>query len=216
MNVSINKPATTTHFFVVAITIALALNALATFSTVSAANGESIQPIRVKACALSPVTWARDDHLPPMIRSAPPFDMPIVGRMTHTHSLGEYGFRGSDISVTAISGDWASVDAVKAELEYGLAASPTGWIEQDDIYFVMQTSAGFSRLDEKSRQVYASDDWIYRKANLGIRDCRGGLLKLTINGHSEEREGQKPSIITAWFRGICGVEETTCDRVDYK
>lgn len=195
--------------------IAMILNVLP-LSTVSAANRERIRPIPVRACALSPVIWVRDDRLPPVIRSAPSFAAPIVGRITHRHLPGEDGPRGVDISVTAISGDWVQIDAVKADPEYGLTAAPEGWIELADIYFVMQTSAGFSKPDAKSRQVYATDDWIYRKAILGIRDCRGGWLKLTINGDPEERDGQKPNIVTAWFRGFCGIEETTCDGVDYE
>ncbi len=135
--------------------------------------------------------------------------------MTHKRLPDGDGLRGVDIKVTAIAGDWVQIEATKADPKYGAMATPAGWLEVHDIYFVMQTSVGFSRPDAKSRQIYATDDWIYRKAILSIRDCRGGWLKLTINGSAEEREGEEANIVTAWFRGFCGVEETTCDGVAY-
>jgi len=214
MNGPTNRGLNVSRCFSAIATIVLILNASAPLAALP--SGKQQLKLPAKACSFSPVTWVRDDRLPPVIRSAPSFAAPIIGRMTHKRLPDGDGLRGVGIEVTAISGDWVQIDATTADPELGTVATPAGWIEVPDVYFVMQTSAGFSRPDAKSRQVYATDDWIYRKAILGIRDCRGGWLRLTINGDAEEREGQKPNIVTAWFRGFCGIEETTCDGVDHE
>ncbi len=209
-----NKVENVARFFSAIAGIALISNASSPLS--AAPKSKQDRTVPAMACSFSPVTWVRDDRLPPVIRSAPSFAAPIIGRMAHKRLPDGDGPRGVDIKVTALSGDWVQVEATKADPEHGALATPAGWLEVHDIYFVMQTSVGFSRPDAKSRHIYATDDWIYRKAILNIRDCREGWLKLTINGDAEEREGEKSNIVTAWFRGFCGIEETTCEGVGHE
>lgn len=213
MNGSTNRVRNGARFFNAIVAIALISNSSSPLLAAPKSKQDRILPAR--ACSFAPVTWVRDDRLPPVIRSAPSFTAPIIGRMTHKRLPDGDGLRGVDIKVSAISGDWVQIEATKADPEHGTLATPAGWVEVHDIYFVMQTSVGFSRPDAQSRQVYATDDWIYRKAILSIRDCREGWLKLTINGDAEDLEGEKPNIVTAWFRGFCGIEETTCDGVGH-
>jgi hypothetical protein len=172
------------------------------------------RPQPVKSCTFSPVTYVRQDRLPPVVRAAPSFAAPIIGRMTHQLPPGEDEYRGVDILVTAISGDFVKIEPVKADAEYGIAATPGGWLPFGDVYFVMQTSAGFARPDPESRQVYAIDDWVYRNMIVRLLDCRGEWLKLVVSeNYEEDGEHRSPPLVTGWFRGFCGVEETTCDGV---
>ena len=177
------------------------------------AKRERAQP--VKACAFSSVTWVREDRLPPVVRAAPSFNAPIIGRMTHQLPPGEEEHRGVAIEVTAISGDFVKIQPVRADAEYGIAATPGGWLAFADVYFVMQTAAGFARPDPKSREVFAIDDWIYRNMIVSLLDCRGEWLKLVVSEDYEENgeDNHKATLVTGWSRGFCGVEETTCDGV---
>lgn len=170
-----------------------------------------------KACVLNPVSWVREDRLPPVIRSAPTHHAPIVGTILPEELEGEDQARGVDLRVDRIAGEFVHIAALPAVPERGLRATPAGWIQQDGIFFTMQTAAGFSRPSEKSRQIFATDDWVYRKAIVRIEDCRKEWLKLVVaNDEDYEPDDEDMSrwtFTTAWFRGFCGIEETTCDGV---
>jgi hypothetical protein len=170
-----------------------------------------------KACVLNPVSWVREDRLPPVIRSAPSHHAPVIGTIVPERLEGEEDARGVDLRVDRIAGDFVHVAALPAIPERGLRATPAGWVQQDGVFFTMQTAAGFSRPSEKSRQVFATDDWIYRKMIVRIEECRGEWLKLVVANDddydADDEDNGRWTFTTAWFRGFCGNEETTCDGV---
>lgn len=195
--------------------VSLTMPSAATPALAAAAKSERLPPEKV--CLLNPVSWVREDRLPPVIRSAPSYHAPIIGKLLPEQLEGEDEPRGVDLRVDRIAGEFVRIEALPAIPERGLAATPAGWVQQDAVFFTMQTAAGFARPNEKSRQVFATDDWIYRKMIVRIEDCRGGWLKLVVANDDDydadaENNGRW-TFTTAWFRGFCGIEETTCDGV---
>lgn len=170
-----------------------------------------------RACPFSPVSWVREDRLPPVVRSAPSWSAPIIGKILPEQLEGEDEARGVDLLVDRIAGDFVHIAAIPAVPESNLPAIPEGWVQQDSVYFTMQTAAGFARPNHNSRQTYAGDDWVYRRMIVRIVDCHGSWMKLVVAEDEDydadaERTG-KESFTTAWFRGFCGIAETTCDGV---
>lgn len=195
--------------------VSLTVSAVASPAQAAPAKAERLPP--EKACMISPVTWVREDRLPPVIRSAPSYHAPIIGKILPEQIEGEDEPRPIDLIVDRVAGDFVHVEAREAVPDSGLAATPAGWIQQDGIYFTMQTAAGFSRPSEKSREVYATDDWIYRSSIVRIVECRDEWVKLVVANNEDYNPDAEVNphwtFTTAWFRGFCGVAETTCDGV---
>lgn len=90
---------------------------------------------------------------------------------------------------------------------------PVGWVHGRHVSFALQTDKAFERPDPKSPVVATTWRWEKGKngANVGIgfrnpSECRGEWIKVLATGMSGK---ERP----AWVRGICGVQETTCDGV---
>lgn len=195
---------------------ALAASALTVPAPALAVKVPADQQHQAKACALSPVTWVREDRLKPAVRSTPSYSAPIIGTIAPERlpdEPEETAYRGVDIVTTHVAGGWVRIDAVAGDAQRGIAAAPAGWLNLRDVYFTMQTSKGFARPDARSRVVFATDDWIYRPMINAVLDCQGEWLKLVIQENYDENaeDNLHARFTTGWFRGFCGIEETTCD-----
>lgn len=169
----------------------------------------------VGQCLLAPVARVRENFPAPAIRSRPSARASILARIDPGVLPGDEGLRGVDIVTDRLSGQWLHIAARQGDRAAGSPPTPAGWIAFADVYFTMQTQTGFARPDASSRKVLAAEDWISREMITAILDCRGEWLKLAVR--PGDGEGTLPRhgalTVVGWFRGFCGIEETTCDGV---
>jgi hypothetical protein len=91
----------------------------------------------------------------------------------------------------------------------GPSSLPIGWISGRYLTFQLQTDKVFAAPDPHSRVVLTS--WDDNGTLMQFRynhptECSGEWVRLTAIGRDgSEQEG--------WVRGICGIQETTCDGV---
>jgi len=91
-----------------------------------------------------------------------------------------------------------------------------GWIEAGAAGLRVQSGKGYARPDPASRRLLNQMEWLTDVGDVtAIRGCSGEwvLLDYAITRDSDQKplptSQQKTG--SAWFRGICTVEETTCD-----
>lgn len=84
-----------------------------------------------------------------------------------------------------------------------ITTAPSGWVEARHLRFVLQTFRGFADKDHLSPVVLTLDDWLFPRQIRQLAECDGEWVKavVRIEGHNR----------TAWFRGSCANQETTCD-----
>ena len=86
---------------------------------------------------------------------------------------------------------------------------PSGWISGRYLQFQLMTDKAFAAPDPSSPIVVTSFDDNGTLTQFRYRNptaCRGEWVRLTV-------VGQDGSDREAWVRGICGIQETTCDGV---
>lgn len=92
-----------------------------------------------------------------------------------------------------------------------------GWIEAGDMQVGVQSARGYARPDAGSERLLdLKGDWLRDRVALrGIVACDGEWLLLDYEMRNNEKlEPLAPKDRKrgrAWFRGICGSEETSCD-----
>ncbi len=92
-----------------------------------------------------------------------------------------------------------------------------GWIKAEDAQVGVQSARGYARPDAGSERLLdVKDDWLRDRATLrGIVACQGEWLLLDYEMRNDEKleplEPKDRKRGRAWFRGICGSEETSCD-----
>lgn len=96
-----------------------------------------------------------------------------------------------------------------------------GWIPADTAQFAIQSARGFARPDRTSERVLdLGDEWVTDMGRVtAIRACGQGGWVLVDYVVQRERVGEalvelpvnRVRTGTAWFQGVCGAEETTCD-----
>lgn len=157
------------------------------------------------------------------VREAPRTEAQIIGRLPVTGSGADTAY-SVRFAVTAFEAGWMKVDGASDRYN-DAGARPVfakqGWIVADAVRFQIQSARGFAEPDAgKARIVDLGDDWATDLGRIGRvlacdgewalvdlvverrRDGRGRLLELAELDRTRHR---------AWFRGLCGVEETTCD-----
>ncbi len=82
---------------------------------------------------------------------------------------------------------------------------PKGWISGRFVGFNLQTEVGFAAPNPKSARVFQSATWEGPPTKRGITDCAGEWVKINYGPVSAPKQ--------AWFRGVCGNQETSCDGV---
>ena len=78
----------------------------------------------------------------------------------------------------------------------------SGWISGRHVRFALQTEMGFGRADPRSEVRYRSRERL-EPHMLAAVDCDGEWVRLIFSEGGEVRDG--------WFRGVCAIQETTCD-----
>jgi hypothetical protein len=121
----------------------------------------------------------------------------VLGRLPVWEDDGRA--KGAYLDVMLISNGWARI----ANVASSTGKAPNGWIPARHLRFTMQTNVGFSEPTPKSKIVLTTG-WFFGKTIQAIESCQGEWLKLKVRV-----DGSKPQ--TAWFRGACNNQETTCD-----
>jgi hypothetical protein len=136
------------------------------------------------------------------IMDAPSADAKVLGIAPLFQPEGEDVIFGAEFTVTGMQDGWARVTNL-TDWERGVTA-PDGWINGEFIRFIAQTEAVFAGPDAGSAVVWESTDiW----ANpFAVHDCTGEWAEISF------RDDQ-PQTVRGWVRGICGIQETTCDGV---
>lgn len=83
------------------------------------------------------------------------------------------------------------------------ASTISGWVSGKKVGYALQTEVGFERPDPTSPVAIRSEDGIRLDDAIGISDCSGEWAQIAY--------GDRKSPRRAWFRGLCGLIETTCD-----
>ena len=135
----------------------------------------------------------------PAIHAGPSPNSSQIGTAPHgTEAVDGFAF-GAYVTVTEMQDGWAHVTNVVAWNDQTTA--PDGWINGDDIQFTAQTDVMFAAPDPASDVVWETNNYSYIKTLL---DCDGEWAKVIMRTDNEVD-------FTGWVRGICAVQETTCD-----
>lgn len=86
---------------------------------------------------------------------------------------------------------------------------PKGWIHGRYIHFAIQTDKAFAQPDPGSPAVataWRDKDGGHEIGYRHPRECRGEWVRLLVKGHDGREK-------LGWVRGLCAIQETTCDGV---
>ena len=178
-------------------------------SAPSAAAGRADQP--GARCSFS--GWSSDpDPRGLNVRAGPSATARIVGTLPPPEPGQdiEVDF-GATFDVVESRGGWFRIENARRWSQVGDAASnlPSGWISGRYLTFQLQTDKAFAEPDPASPVVVSAwreDGGISPFAYRNPTECRGEWVRLTVAGRDgRQRQG--------WVRGICGIQETTCDGV---
>jgi hypothetical protein len=146
------------------------------------------------------------------VRSAPSSSAPIVGVLPPPESSEESGPDSkfaSEFHVAEARNGWFRIENAKrwADTISGSnqksAPLPSGWISGKKIYVTIFSETGFSAPDAVKSDILWRGDWSDLQSSMtGMIDCKGEWAKVTYL----TPKGTK----SAWFRGICAIQETTC------
>ena len=152
-------------------------------------------------CAFQAYTVA-DPSVEVHIVDAPRAGAKVLGVAPHYQPEGEEWLFGPEFTVTGMQDGWARVrDVTDWNRE---AWGPDGWINGELIRFVAQTETVFAGPDAGAAVVWQSTN-IWPTA-FAVHDCTGEWAEISFR-----EDG--PQTVRGWVRGICGIQETTCDGV---
>ncbi|MDR2214060.1 MAG: hypothetical protein LBE21_10615 [Pseudomonadales bacterium] len=180
--------------------------------------------------------WVNENALDALnVYAEPSADSAIVGTLpgydlylqpgSEYLRTGYFRVRGSSNGWLLIEdGSEYRVSDVPEELPDRPAYAGPGWIEGRYWSFALQGSRGYVKPDANSAKIVdfgydwlpdvgvidtvlaCQDEWVLVDYHLRYRSERGNLIDLT-----PEEQAASPG--RAWFRGVCGILETTCDGV---
>ena len=118
---------------------------------------------------------------------------------------------GATFDVVEARDGWFRIENARRWSQAGQGAStlPSGWISGRYLGFQLVTDKAFAEPNSGSPVVaiaFAEDGGLSQFAYRQPSACRGEWVRLLVTGRDgREREG--------WVRGVCGLQETTCDGV---
>lgn len=151
-----------------------------------------------------------DDAVEVHILAAPAEDAAILGIAPRLVPEGEDFARSAEFDITEMQNGWARVENVTSFDQTVQASS--GWIYGDLIWFVAQTEKAFTAPDSAAEVVWSGENWPVARA---VLDCAGEWALIRFDdvawvGDDLVSQGE----VTGWVRGICSLQETTCDGVE--
>jgi hypothetical protein len=141
------------------------------------------------------------------IHAGPSADTPVLGMAPVEPPGSNFAEFGSEFRVVKMQDGWAYVTDVTSF--YRTVVGPDGWIDGREVAFVAQTEMVFARPDAASGQVWSGENWPYPAA---VLDCDGDWAQIVFEdfefvGADRVAKG----MVTGWLRGICSIQETSCD-----
>lgn len=195
---------------------------------VIAAPVQAEAPAGATACAFS--AWANYDKPSITVRDAPSAGAKALGQIPARPAAGEPEYSYSvTFDVMEAKDGWlriANASDAYNEDEYPERAprklyKGEGWILADDARVGIQSARGYARPDAASqRLVDLGSDWLTEMGKIqGIRACHEDWVlldylvdrKRSPQDEIVERAKGERLAGRAWFRGLCDVQETTCD-----
>jgi hypothetical protein len=156
--------------------------------------------------------WSSDDDPKGLnVRAAPSSTAKILGQLPPPKAVKDDPERefATEFDVVEARGGWFRIENARfwAEDRGKPATLPVGWISGRYIDFALQSEVGFAQPNPSSAIIHQSPRWDSRpKKGKGIIDCKGEWVRFDVSSNGKS----KP----AWFRGVCGVQETSCDGVN--
>lgn len=194
-----------------------AVTAQQTNATAAANASSAVAPARAQAAAPASACsfsgWSGDlDPRGLNVRAGPTANERVLGVLPppEAHPDNETPF-GATFDVVESRNGWFRIGNARRWSEQGSGPStlPEGWISGRYLAFQLMTDKVFAEPRPDAPVVLTSWDeggtltqFRYRSPT----ECRGEWVRLTVVGRDgRERQG--------WARGICGIQETTCDGV---
>jgi hypothetical protein len=157
--------------------------------------------------------WSSDTDTKGLnVRAGPSADAPIIGTLPPPESSEESGDDtkfATEFHVAEAQNGWFRIENARRWAESmsnspgKYAALPSGWISGKKIYVTIYSETGFSAPDVIKSKILWRGDWDDLQTKMtGISDCNGEWAKIIYRTASGEK--------SAWFRGICAIQETTC------
>ncbi|WP_172965839.1 hypothetical protein [Achromobacter xylosoxidans] len=185
-------------------------------------------PAGATTCAFS--AWANYDKPSITVRDAPSASAKALGQIPARPTAGEPEYSYSvTFDVKEAKDGWlriANASDAYNEDEYPERAprklyKGEGWIRADDARVGIQSARGYARPDAASqRLVDLGSDWLTEMGKIqGIRACHEDWVlldylvdrKRSPQDEIVERVQGERLAGRAWFRGLCDVQETSCD-----
>ncbi len=177
------------------------------------ATAKAAKPVLAKRSLCNFGAWSSDtDPKGLNVRSGPFPDAPIVGTLPPPESSAESGDDtkfATEFHVAEAQNGWFRIENAKRWAESisnrpgQYRALPSGWISGKKIYVTIYSETGFSAADVIKSKILWRGDWGDLQTKMtGMSDCKGEWAKVTYRTASGEN--------SAWFRGICAIQETTC------
>lgn len=162
--------------------------------------------------------WSRDlSRRGLVVRAGPSAKSAETGRLQPIipYEGGLHSGRGVGFAIVEARNGWFRIQSIQTPAVVTEDGKPVdvewrqskieGWIPGKAIFFVLQTFKGFAAPDPNSPVLFQSDDWYGPKDWLRVADCSGEWVQIAY-GHPKREK-------FAWFRGVCAMQETTCDGV---
>lgn len=210
--------------------MAIALTVLAATSVTTPVQAESVEvemPTGMTQCSFSAWTSFHGDA-PVPIRVEPSETAAILGYALASNGGGDDAI-SAEFDVTEARSGWLKIEHQTIELPEGAdksALSPppyegAGWIPSGAAQIGIQSALGYARPDADSPLIIdLGGEWLTDVASIdAIRACSGGWLLVDYRRDSEpgsaadfyDWPADRPDRGTAWFRGVCSNQRTTCD-----
>ncbi len=171
------------------------------------------KPVSGKSSYCNFGAWSSDtDPAGLNVRSGPSLKYPIIGTLPPPESSEDSGLDSkfaTEFHVAEAKDGWFRIENPRrwaesmSDTPEKFPKLPSGWISGKKIYVTIYSGTGFSAPDVIKSKILWRGDWGNLQTEMtGMTDCRGNWVKITYRSKS----GQK----SAWFRGICAIQETTC------
>ncbi|WP_238890970.1 hypothetical protein [Achromobacter insuavis] len=210
------------------LTASIAILALFAAPAVMAANPQAEAPAGATSCAFG--AWANYEKPSITVRDAPSANAKALGQIPTKPVAGEPEYSYSvTFDVKQAQDGWLKIanasDAYNEEEFPDRAPRKVykgeGWIRADEARIGIQSARGYLKPDAASqRLVDLGSDWLTEMGRIqGIRACHEAWVlldylvdrKRSPTDEIVERAKGEQLAGRAWFRGLCDVQETTCD-----
>jgi len=147
------------------------------------------------------------------VHEAPGIGSPVLGVLLPGEKGTDDDGLGAEFTIAEAKDGWVRIVGVTGIDGIG-PGGPEGWIDGAYVRFVAQTDLGFAAPDAESDVVYTArtaPGWPFAQAVLG---CSGDWVQIRFDVLQDSpQDWMALGQTTAWVRGACSNQRTTCDGV---